>query len=107
MKRVPLFTFNYVLDETITRIRYDGGHALACQFCDLFGEAENRGLITTLWVDEDVVRQARDIFRRYSDQKFSFTDCTSFVLMKKHGISEVFAFDAHFETLGFLRYPSH
>jgi len=29
-KRVRLFTSNYVLDETITRIRYSFGHLQAC-----------------------------------------------------------------------------
>ena len=106
-RRVPLFTSNYVLDETVTRIRYDGGHALACQFCDLYEEAEKRGLITTLWVDEDVARQAQRILRKYSDQKLSFTDCTSFVLMKNHGIGESFSFDTHFEMFGFLRSPRY
>jgi predicted nucleic acid-binding protein len=56
LRRVPLFTSNYVLDETMTRIRYDAGHELACRFYDLYEEAENRHLITTLWVDETIAR---------------------------------------------------
>ena len=104
-RRLPLFTSNYVIDETLTRISYDAGHAAACRFSDLYAEAERQRLITTLWVDEDIARQALQIFRKYSDQKLSFTDCTSFILMKKHAIAEAFTFDGHFEMLGFLRQP--
>jgi predicted nucleic acid-binding protein len=103
LRRVPLFTSNYVIDETMTRLRYDVGHNMACRFYDKYERAENRHLITTLWVDEEVTRQAWQIFRKYSDQKLSFTDCTSFALMQNNGIKETFAFDTHFEMFGFLR----
>jgi len=103
MRRVRLFTSNYVIDETMTRLRYDVSHSIACRFYDKYEKAGNRHLITTLWVDEDVTRQAWHIFRKYSDQKLSFTDCTSFALMQNHGIREAFAFDAHFEMFGFMR----
>jgi predicted nucleic acid-binding protein len=104
-RRLPLVASNYVFDETLTRIRYDAGHAAACRFLDLYEEAEERRLLVTLYVDEDVTRQALQLFRKYSDQEFSFTDCTSFVLMERHAITEAFAFDNHFETMGFLRQP--
>jgi predicted nucleic acid-binding protein len=41
------------------------------------------------------------IFRKYSGQKVSFTDCISFVLMRRQGITRVFSFDRHFEHAGF------
>lgn len=104
-RRVPLFTSNFVLDETITRIRYDIGHPAACRFWDLYEQAEKQHLVTTLWVDTAVTQEALQIFRQYSDQRFSFTDCTSFVLMKLHSITEAFSFDSHFEVVGFIRQP--
>jgi predicted nucleic acid-binding protein len=36
----------------------------------------------------------------YSDKTFSFTDCTSFSLMERVEITEVFAFDDHFMQYG-------
>ncbi|MGH8613302.1 MAG: type II toxin-antitoxin system VapC family toxin [Gammaproteobacteria bacterium] len=104
-RRVQLFTSNYVLDETITHIRYRFGHRPACWFCDLYEKAEQRQLVTTLWVDAPIVQDALETFRKYSDQRFSFTDCTSFALMQRHSLKEAFAFDSHFETFGFLREP--
>ncbi len=45
------------------------------------------------------------MFEQYDDKKFSFTDCTSFVVMRKTGISEVFEFDRHFEQMRFTLRP--
>ena len=42
-----------------------------------------------------------EIFEKYSDQKFSFTDCTSFVLARRQNVAEVFGFDHHFSMFGF------
>jgi predicted nucleic acid-binding protein len=39
------------------------------------------------------------------DKDFSFTDCVSFVVMWEMGIKEAFAFDEHFNQMGFNRNP--
>ena len=39
------------------------------------------------------------------DKVWSFTDCTSNAIMKDAGIIEAFAFDRHFEQMGFIRKP--
>ena len=39
------------------------------------------------------------------DKLWSFTDCVSYVVMKQRGITEAFAFDHHFEQMGFGRQP--
>ncbi|WP_448572870.1 hypothetical protein [Trichothermofontia sp.] len=36
----------------------------------------------------------------------SFTDCTSYVVMKQHRITEVFTFDHHFSQMGFIPCPN-
>ncbi len=43
-----------------------------------------------------------DLFEKYADQRVSFTDCISFVLMRRHKIRQVFSFDRHFELAGFV-----
>lgn len=37
---------------------------------------------------------------KYADKTFSFTDCTSFALMDRVEITEIFAFDDHFTQYG-------
>lgn len=38
---------------------------------------------------------------RYADQRFSLTDAASFELMRRERMKQAFAFDRHFETVGF------
>lgn len=48
---------------------------------------------------------AWQIFARYRDQTFSFTDCTSFAVMRALRLTEAFTGDQHFRTMGFLLKP--
>ncbi len=52
-------------------------------------------------IEEEIEKQGWEIFKKYSDQKFSFTDCTSFAFMKAKRIKKAFAFDNHFLRFGF------
>ena len=47
------------------------------------------------------VENAWAYFRRADLRKLSAVDATSFVLMERHQIRRVFAFDHHFATVGF------
>ena len=42
-----------------------------------------------------------EIFKKYGDKELSFTDCTSFVLMKNLKLRKAFTFDEHFKQIGF------
>ena len=46
------------------------------------------------------------VFERFNkDKSWSFTDCTTYAVMKQMAIAEVFGFDHHFEQMGFRRKP--
>jgi uncharacterized protein len=49
-RRERLFTSDYVLDETVTRIRYDASHSTAVAFLDLIGAAKRSGSLHILHV---------------------------------------------------------
>lgn len=93
-------TSDYVLDETLTRLRYDFGHASAMEFWERTQRARIGHALDIVRVTETVWELAMDIFLRYTDQRFSFTDCTSFVLARDNDVDEVFAFDEHFAIFG-------
>lgn len=42
---------------------------------------------------------------RYRDKRFSFTDCTSFVVMQELKIARALSTDAHFRQMGFQAVP--
>ncbi len=42
-----------------------------------------------------------DLYQRSSDKEWSLTDCISFVVMQREGITEALTGDKHFEQAGF------
>ncbi len=101
-QRVTFLTSDYVLDETITMLSSYTGHRVAVAFGD-WVQSERR--VQIVRVNEELWQAAWQLFKRYHDKKFSFTDCTSFVLMQRQGLVDVFGFDHHFEQIGFRLWP--
>lgn len=52
-------------------------------------------------VGPERLTKARTYFERRADHAYSFTDCTSFILMKKFGATEALTTDRHFQEAGF------
>lgn len=98
-------TTNYVLSETVTLIRYKLNHAVAVQFRKTTKQLIESGLVELVRVSELQEEHAWTMFEQYDDQKFSFTDCTSFAIMKDLKLSHVFSGDNHFATMGFVLVP--
>jgi uncharacterized protein len=94
-----LLTSDYVLDESYTIIRLRAGHRIAVEFGE---EVRASRLVQVEYVTPDRIEAAWVLFKRYKDKDFSFTDCTSFVLMQKLGLREALAFDGHFTQAGFI-----
>ncbi|MEE8403526.1 MAG: PIN domain-containing protein [Candidatus Hydrothermarchaeaceae archaeon] len=97
-----LITSDYVIDETITRIRFAVGHSAALGWIK---NVRASTALEVLRVDEGVFDSGIELFEKYSDKSLSFTDCTSFALMEKKKIAAAFTFDADFEKAGFVKYP--
>ncbi|MCK5118750.1 MAG: type II toxin-antitoxin system VapC family toxin [Candidatus Latescibacteria bacterium] len=57
--------------------------------------------VQIIHVTEDLEEEAWELFKHYSDKLFSFTDCTSFVVMRQWNLTEAFTNDHHFEQMGF------
>jgi len=93
---------DYIFDEVVTRVRGLGGHSNAVKAGDGILESE---IIELIDVDPPLRKEAWKLFRKYKDHKLSFTDCTSFAVMKKFGISEAFTFDDDFRKVGYLTFP--
>ncbi|MBU4223591.1 MAG: type II toxin-antitoxin system VapC family toxin [Euryarchaeota archaeon] len=97
-----IITSDYIIDETLTRIRYSVGHKEAVEWGkDILASK----VIEKMEIEVELFRSAWELFRTYDDKKLSFTDCTSFALMKKRGIEKVFSFDEDFKRPGFILLP--
>jgi len=57
--------------------------------------------------DIDALRgeRARAVFFRHRDKRYSFTDCTSFVVMKELKLKDALTTDRHFLKMGFRALP--
>ena len=71
--KASLYTTDYILDEVITRLRYDVSHEKASEFLAVIQNALQSNLLILKRIDEELWIQAEAIFMRYSDVKLSFT----------------------------------
>ena len=95
-------TSNFVLDETFTLLGRRAGYGFAVQRARNIYASQ---ALTICRPDREDEIKALQIFGKYADQHVSFTDCISFVLMKREKINRVFSFDRHFEFAGFHVVP--
>ncbi|MBM4466167.1 MAG: PIN domain-containing protein [Chloroflexi bacterium] len=102
-QKAQLITSDYVLDETLTLLRFRAGHKEAIEFGKWVLQSP---LVKVINVGEKIWQAAWEMFARYDDKNFSFTDCTSFALMRQLGLINAFAFDHNFEQAGFVMLPS-
>jgi len=100
-------TSSYVLAETLTLLRARAGYGVALDFGKGMRRAEADGVIEIVAIDTDeqrLLEAAWRFFKRYDQLAgLSFTDCTSFAVMKRYGIIYALAEDENFErvNLGF------
>ncbi|MFI5306767.1 MAG: type II toxin-antitoxin system VapC family toxin [Polyangiales bacterium] len=101
-RRGLLVTTDFVLDETLTLLRVRLGLDAAERFWHQI-EASQR--LQWEWIDPERASKARTWFFGWRDKAFSFTDCTSFVVMKERRIKVALTSDHHFEQAGFEKRP--
>ena len=93
----PLVTSDYILDELFTLLKIRESHVVAVAAGKVLIEERICQIIKI--TPEDFTR-AWAIFVQFSDKGWSFTDCTSKVIMERLNISTAFSFDGHFEQFG-------
>jgi uncharacterized protein len=97
-----LVTTTYVFDESVTLTRARLGHRPAVTVGRALLDAGLVELIHVMPADE---KAAWTLFEHRPDKSYSFTDCTSFVVMRRERISTAIALDAHFSQEGFTVLP--
>ena len=91
------YSSEHILDETMTLFARRTNASWAASWGkDVMGAG-----IEWLNTEPKDLVHAMDLMKKYADQAVSFTDCLSFVIMRKIGIRECFAFDRHFQAAGF------
>ena len=93
-----MVTTNYIIDELITLLRNNVTHHDVVKIGNAVRSTPN---IYLVWIDEVIEQKSWEYFQKYQDKTYSFTDCTSFVIMNAMKIELAFAYDAHFDQSGF------
>lgn len=100
--KIPLLTTNFIFDETITLLRSRVGWNAAKEFGERLKKSAFASIVCVGDEDED---RAWEIFLKYKDKDFSYTDCTSFAVMERLKIDTGFSFDSHFQIMKFKVAP--
>jgi len=93
-----LILTDYVLDEACTLAKARAGSHAALRLLEL---VEASAAFRMEWVGPDRFEVAKAYFRKHADHDYSFTDCTSFVVMRELRLRDALTTDNHFTEAGF------
>jgi len=93
-----LVTTDYVMGETLTLIRFRLGLSAAEAW---WKQVEGSARLRWEPITPERAEKALHLFFRYADKDFSFTDCTSFVVMQQLRLKQALTTDRHFKQAGF------
>lgn len=97
-----LVTTDYVVDETLTLLRFRLGVSAATAWWE---QIDRSPRLRWEHIDGERFEKARQLFFQYRDKDFSFTDCTSFVVMRELRLTDALSTDRHFRQMGFQILP--
>ena len=98
-----LVTSNFIFDETVTLCLYRLGHHVAATVGDVLLDPT---VVDLLRLTPDDEQRAWALFLARSDKTYSYTDCTSFVLMRRLRLQRAIALDVDFQREGFVLLPT-
>lgn len=92
-----LLTTDYVADETLTLLRSRGQGQRAIQFGRQLFDLED---VRVHFLERSELRRAWEVFRDRPERGWSFTDCTSKIVIERFHIKRAITFDRHFAEFG-------
>lgn len=97
-----LVTTTYIFDEIVTFLNSRNLHYKAVEIGNRLLESSDIELIE---INQTLFNDGWQYFQKYKDKSYSFTDCLSFVVMKKREILTALTLDNHFLQAGFQIFP--
>jgi predicted nucleic acid-binding protein len=93
-----LLATDYVVAETVNFANARSGSAVAIRVLELLEQSAG---IRIEWIGAARFDRTKGFFRKHADHAYSFTDCTSFVVMRELKLSQALTSDRHFTQAGF------
>ncbi|MGI8602609.1 MAG: type II toxin-antitoxin system VapC family toxin [Verrucomicrobiales bacterium] len=97
-KQRSIVTTDYVVAEALTLTKARTNAEVALALLDRIERSEAIGLETVSGARFEL---AKAFFRKHADHDYSFTDCTSFVIMRELEITDALTTDRHFAEAGY------
>jgi predicted nucleic acid-binding protein len=96
--RAPVVTTEFVLLEVANTLSSSGRRAAFRAVLDDLHDDPNA---VTVPASSELLRAGVNLYLNRPDKEWSLTDCTSFVVMEREGLTEALTADHHFEQAGF------
>lgn len=93
------YTSLYILDELYTRLLYDFGERVAKEKVRFMQKVISKKEFLVLDIDEAIFEKSQNVFLKFAEHKLSFTDATTYVLIKDFKLDEVFTLDSGFKKI--------
>ena len=95
-------TTDIVIAETISLLtKRIGKH----KGLEVGGMIMSSSVIFRATIDDDVFKEAWQLYKKYKDKDFDLIDATSFVICHKRKIKKILTLDKHFSQMGFQIFP--
>ncbi len=88
---------DYIVTEAVNLANARARHHVAARILDLMAQTSG---IRIEWVGSLRFEAAKAFYRRHAHHRYSFTDCTSFIVMRELQISDALTTDRHFGEAG-------
>lgn len=95
---VGLILTDYIIDEAATLAKTRAGAYGSLRLLEIVDRSAGFRLE---WVGSERFQAAKSFFRKHADHDYSFTDCTSFIVMHELKITAALTTDRHFAEAGF------
>jgi predicted nucleic acid-binding protein len=95
-------TTDYVLDEAFTLLRRRWGVGPVRRLADLLRRSPT---VRRVRISEATFDASLEMLLSHADKRWSFTDCTSFMIMREAGATRAFTLDHNFAEAGFEIVP--
>ncbi|NIQ07968.1 MAG: type II toxin-antitoxin system VapC family toxin [Candidatus Korarchaeota archaeon] len=96
------YTSNYVIDETITLLRFKASLKAALAFKK---KVETSQVLHVIRISKHLEEKANENLKKYRELPLSFTDCASIGVMEDLTIQKILGFDEDFRKAGYIVYP--
>ena len=103
--RRQLVTTDDVLNEVVALLTTDSRGIPRPKLIQFINQIRNNAGLHIVHVDETIWNEAWAMLERMSDKTWSIVDASSFVVMRRLGLTEAFTSAHHFTQAGFIRVP--